>query len=189
LLSFGVHPWYADKLNDTTFEILNQCLKHPSAVAIGECGLDKLKGPSMNKQIDILNQQALLAQSMQKALIIHCVKAWPELFYTLRDIQTPIVLHGYSGSLSVTKLALNFPNLYFSIGRLRKNEWTKMQENFRCIPLNRILAENDVSGVALAEIYGSIERLSGFTSENLNTCIQENFQRVFGSIRFAPNFS
>lgn len=189
LLSFGIHPWYADRLNDKTFELLTRCLKHPSAVAVGECGLDRNRGPALEVQIQTLMRQAEVAQSTEKAIIIHCVKAWSELLRALRDIHTPIVLHGYSGSPATTRQALDHPDIYFSIGRIRDSEQTKMQENLKMIPLNRILAENDVSGIPLAEIYTNLQKLIGCSSEKLKNSIQENFQRVFGSIRFAPNFS
>jgi len=50
--SCGIHPWYSED-SDTQMAYLNEIASHPSIVAIGETGLDRLKGPSFDVQIPV----------------------------------------------------------------------------------------------------------------------------------------
>ena len=56
VLSYGIHPWYADKEPDE--EVLD------TVSVIGEIGLDKVKGPSMERQKQVFKRQ-LVARSVQ----------------------------------------------------------------------------------------------------------------------------
>ncbi len=44
--SCGIHPWYSED-SDTQMVYLNEIASNPRIVAIGETGLDKLKGPHL----------------------------------------------------------------------------------------------------------------------------------------------
>ena len=49
--------------------------KDSKIVAIGETGIDLLKGGALHKQIDIFMQHVNISERLAKPLIIHCVKA------------------------------------------------------------------------------------------------------------------
>ena len=45
LYSAGIHPWWTARADvHALFEGLQQLLRHPAVVAVGECGIDHLRG-------------------------------------------------------------------------------------------------------------------------------------------------
>ena len=48
--SVGLHPWHVDAIWQQQLELLRQDLRLPNVVAIGECGLDMVKGPELSLQ-------------------------------------------------------------------------------------------------------------------------------------------
>ena len=50
--SCGIHPWYSED-SDNQMKYLIEIAPDPRIVAIGETGLDKLKGPSFEVQIPV----------------------------------------------------------------------------------------------------------------------------------------
>lgn len=98
-LSAGIHPRYIYNVKEQLAE-LESILSRPEVVAIGEAGLDKLARTSMDIQHELFVAQALLANKMNKPLLIHCIKAWPELIAVRRAVQphTPWIIHGFRGN-------------------------------------------------------------------------------------------
>ena len=67
--SVGLHPWFLTKENnEKDFEKLAQLIENQNIIAIGECGLDKLRGESLDFQINIFTKQIQLAESIQKLM-------------------------------------------------------------------------------------------------------------------------
>ncbi|MDD4386069.1 MAG: TatD family hydrolase, partial [Bacteroidales bacterium] len=80
LYTIGLHPWESDRLNLQDFiEIIQAYLRLDSIIGLGEVGLDKLRGGSLEIQREILIKQISLAYKVQKPVVVHCVKAWNEL--------------------------------------------------------------------------------------------------------------
>lgn len=97
--SYGIHPWYISNAEEQ-LAALRRLIARPDAVAIGEAGLDKLADSSMETQREVFIAQARLAEETGKPLIIHCVKAWPELVACLKEIrpERPWIIHGFRGN-------------------------------------------------------------------------------------------
>ena len=83
--SVGIHPW------DTTAPVTLSALKalvtdarSERTVAIGEAGLDRLRGGDMSLQAAVFMFHARLARRLHKPLIIHCVRAYDELLRLAR---------------------------------------------------------------------------------------------------------
>lgn len=101
LMSVGVHPWNAGRVNEETMAKLAVWLKDERVVAVGEVGLDRLKGPEMDLQQDVFRKQILLASQMAKPLIIHCVRAFDLLLKAKKEMPaegTQWILHGFRGN-------------------------------------------------------------------------------------------
>ena len=81
LFHFGLHPWQADTFEAANFEHqLKLALQNPNFVALGECGLDKLKGPTLSQQKDVFRAQLELANKHQIGIIIiHCVRTYSDI--------------------------------------------------------------------------------------------------------------
>ena len=98
--SVGIHPWELTEANaDTLWESLQKAVEDKRVVAIGECGLDKLKGASLDLQIALFKKEALLAEAYSIPLVIHCVKAFNELILLKKEIKPlqPWIIHGFRG--------------------------------------------------------------------------------------------
>ncbi|WP_316790509.1 TatD family hydrolase [Pedobacter frigoris] len=98
-VSVGLHPWYANMERfDADFERLSEATQRPNVKMIGECGLDRLKGEPLPDQILMLEKQIVLAERVRKPLILHCVRAFPELM-AVKDkmkVNVPMIIHGFN---------------------------------------------------------------------------------------------
>ncbi len=102
--SCGIHPWYSED-SETQMAYLTEIASDSRIVAIGETGLDKLKGPSLEVQIPVFKKHIELSERLGKPIIIHCVKAWEELLRVKKESNPtqPWVIHGYRGKPELTK--------------------------------------------------------------------------------------
>lgn len=99
--STGIHPWYIHIYNvQEQLAELESVITHPQIVAIGEAGLDKLAEAPISIQQEVFLAQALLAEKVNKPLIIHCVKAWTELIAARKSVKPhmPWIIHGFRGN-------------------------------------------------------------------------------------------
>ena len=106
-LSVGLHPWNVSTGWQETFSLVRAAALDERVWAIGECGLDKVRGEALSLQIEAFRAQALLAEEVHKPLVLHCVKAYDELLEVRREVvlmckqrsccPQPWVLHGFRG--------------------------------------------------------------------------------------------
>jgi TatD DNase family protein len=92
----GVHPHEARYGIDG----LDELLRHPSCVAVGECGLDFHYDHSpRDVQAEVFAAQIGLANGSDLALVIHTREAWEETFDILDREGTPArtIFHCFSG--------------------------------------------------------------------------------------------
>ena len=69
------------------------------ADALGEAGLDTLKGPSLAVQRQYLHALLALASDCGKPVVFHVVRAFPELLKEVRFFgKIPKLLHGFRGN-------------------------------------------------------------------------------------------
>lgn len=171
--SCGVHPWYSEDA-EPQLKFLKEVASDNRIVAIGEAGLDKLKGPSLDIQQEVFEQQIQLSEQLQKPLIIHCVKAWDRLLqlYRKRDPKQTWIIHGYRGKPELTRQLLAH-GFMFSVG----DKYNK--ESLRLIPLDRLFCETDVSDVSIGEIYEDVAEALDITTETLASHIKTNVKQIF----------
>ena len=98
--TIGHHPWWATKpLTPFEIENLEAKLQNPFALAIGECGLDKLKGATKTIQEKVFYQQIMLANKLGAPLIVHCVRQYDQILHFKKNMDIP---HGLFMDLGVT---------------------------------------------------------------------------------------
>ena len=73
--SVGIHPWSTSTVGDDDFRLLEAAARHPQVVAIGECGIDRLRGADVERQRIIFERHIALSEQLRKPLIVHEVKA------------------------------------------------------------------------------------------------------------------
>ena len=173
--SVSIHPWTLTEENaDIQWETLHESIKDKRIVAIGECGLDKLKGPSMELQTAIFKQEAALAENCSLPLIIHCVKAFNELIQLKKEISPcqPWIIHGFRGKLPLTLDCIRH-GFYLSIG-------SRFQADaLKAIPLDRLFIETDESEESVRSIYHRIAEVKRISLEELAEAINKNVRKVF----------
>lgn len=101
--SVGIHPWDTMEFSDEVFEQFLRDLDDERVVAVGECGLDALRGAPLHIQEEIFLRQAHVAAERRLPVIIHCVKAVHRLLalapeaHQLSHAGAPWILHGFRG--------------------------------------------------------------------------------------------
>ncbi len=98
--SVGIHPW--DTTEPITLEALKKLVaaaRDPRTVAIGECGIDRLRGGDIELQQRLFEFHAGLAERVGKPLIIHNVRADDLLAASMRRISPSQewIIHGFRG--------------------------------------------------------------------------------------------
>ena len=173
--SIGIHPWFLTEDNaESQWKALQKHISHPSVIAIGEGGLDKLKGPDMELQIKLLKQQVTLSEEKSLPLIIHCVKAFNELIQLKKELRPhqPWIIHGFRGkeALAIDCIRHGF---YLSYGE-------HFQESaLKATPQEKLFIETDESEVPIQEIYQSIALVHGIGLQELKESIKKNVKEVF----------
>ena len=127
-VSLGLHPWYltANNLNDQIAR-MEEKIGYPSVKLIGECGFDKLKGPTMDVQKEAFKRQLEIAEKYNKPVIIHCVRAFDELIAFKKNFKpsVPLIVHGFNKHPNLGKQLLDHGFLLsFGSSILRENNPT-----------------------------------------------------------------
>lgn len=173
--SAGIHPWDSAGIPD--FEALREQLLMPSTVAVGEAGLDALRGPDIGRQIDIFKAQIEVSESLGLPLIIHCVRASHHLLSLrarLRPLQ-PWIFHGFRGGAAAARQLLD-AGLYLSLG-------PKFNKEAACvIPDGCLLIETDDD--QLMTIEEVARRVSAVRGSDVTSGVTELATAIFsGAMR------
>lgn len=178
--TYGIHPWFLDESNHENFmqSVYNK-IGLPGIIAVGEAGFDKLRGPSMNLQRRVFEQQALLAEEKQLPVIIHCVKAWDEILAVHKDLkpQMPWMIHGFRGSSQLAGQLLS-KGMYLSVWfnfAIRKESAGLL----RYLPGDRMFLETDGADIDIRELYWKASADRDITIDELKSVIYNNFFNLF----------
>ena len=167
--SAGIHPWYADVAQ---LPVLETITAHPNVVAIGETGLDKLASTPLNQQEELFVAQIKLAEKRRKPLIIHCVKAWPELLHIRKQFtaDVPWIIHGFRGNGELGSQLIR-AGFYLSFG---------LHFHFDALhaawKTHRLYAETDDAEISIESVYQQISSQLSITEEALSLEILENIR-------------
>lgn len=180
--SIGLHPWhFSDSTAEIRWEELVRSMYLPRVMAIGECGLDKLKGASWEVQINMLRRQIRLANFVGKPLILHCVKAWQEIQQVLEEekVEVPVIFHGFQKN-SVLANQLVEKGYYLSFGKALERQ--NVKEVFAGLPMNHVFLETDEAALEIDQVYEWAAEASGIEINSLALQIKQNAKQVFGPV-------
>lgn len=172
--SVGIHPWKTmESPSPEEWDILGRSAEADNVVAIGEAGIDTLKGGPMFRQLEVLRRQIEISERALKPLIIHDVKAHDVLVGLRRDLnpEQPWVIHGFRGKPSVAQMLLN-AGMYLSFGEKFNPESLTLSLTQE----GRTLAETDESPLSIREI---ISPLSDSAGRDLTNEIAANTNNLF----------
>ena len=174
--SIGIHPWSANEVIEETKYLGS--LSNLNCIALGEIGLDKLKGPEICIQIEIFEKQIEWSEKFELPVIIHCVKAWNELKVLKRKLKPnqPWVFHGFS-KIGILDEVLD-EGLFVSFGkRILIDE--KLLTCATKIPNEKVFFETDDTKCDIEEIYRAFAKAKQITLQDLKEIQFNNFKRVF----------
>ncbi|MCD7969207.1 MAG: TatD family hydrolase [Alistipes sp.] len=176
--SAGIHPWDAGSTDDGKLAGFLEYLETADIAAVGEAGLDKVKGGDMERQQEVFRKQIEIAARRKLPVIVHCVKAYNELFGIVRDYPgTPFILHGYTGSPEQTARALDC-GCYISAG-LRSVRSPKTVQALQTVPADRIFTETDEADIPVRIVYERLAEIKNVQINELSDIINDNFNRLF----------
>lgn len=105
--SVGLHPWDVGEDYERRLSVLRCVAGYDNVWAIGECGMDKVRGGAFPLQIEVFKIQVGVSEEVKKPLIVHCVKAYDELLAIRKEHvdrckgcgrePLPWILHGFRG--------------------------------------------------------------------------------------------
>ena len=155
--------------------MLEAAARHPQVVAIGESGLDRLRGGDIECQERAFVKHVTLSEMLDKPLIIHEVKAVDSILGLRRDLRPSQkwVRHGFRGNANVAKM-LTDKGLYLSFG------YKFQVETVKSVSLDRLLIETDDSKLPIGAIAEKIATARGISVDDLLAVVVENTRNVFG---------
>lgn len=177
----GLHPWHADLMNQKEIKNrLEKLIQNKSIIAVGETGIDKLKGPSVDKQIDVLKAHIDVADKCKVPLIIHSVKAHNEILKLKIDSKSkvPWVIHHFNGS---KQMALDFieHGFYLSVCYHIDQKNSRLSEYISKLPIDRIFLETDDFDVDIKYLYQVAAEKFGIGVDELKKQIIKNLNKLF----------
>ncbi len=118
-ICFGLHPWFLPNSWEEGVALLENWKKHPQFFSLGECGLDRAKGPHWDEQIDFFQRQLEWASQYNLPfIVIHSVRANPECWGLIKksSFKGKVVFHDYKDHSDFTDQLLRTERVYFSLG-------------------------------------------------------------------------
>ena len=90
-----LHPWRLPE-NFAPQEGLAERLRDFDA--LGEIGLDRLRGPKLPVQQEFLRAYLSLACELEKPVVLHVVRSFPEIMAMLKTCPLRVMIHGFRGT-------------------------------------------------------------------------------------------
>ena len=139
VMSVGFHPWHSQQPpTEEMWTRFEELARDERVVAIGECGIDMMRGGELFRQIEIFAHQAEVAERVGKPLIIHNVKAQQQLIGMKKEMKptVPWIIHGFRGKPTVARMFLD-AGFYLSFGDKYN------PQSYEMTPPERRLTETD----------------------------------------------
>ena len=186
----GVAPSEVTTPGKDWIQTIEDSLKLPNVVAVGETGLDYYKQfGDKRTQIEMFITQLELAQKYNLPVIIHNREAGKDLFDVLKERipEKGAILHCYSEDAAYAKKCLETGlNVYFSFaGNLTYRNARNLHETVLEIPHDRILIETESPFMVPAEFRGKrtmpayLTSTAKFLAEMLEMDLEELSQQLW----------
>ena len=190
----GIHPEDCDKVSCGFLDELEQLSKNEKVVAIGEIGLDyHYEGFSREKQLEVFEQQLILAQKLDLPVVIHSRDATKDCMEMLRKYKPNGVVHCFSGSAETAKEIVSLGMYIGFTGVLTFKNARKAIEACNVIPTDRLLLETDCPYMAPVPFRGmrcdstmikftaeKMAEIKGVYPEKMQEICNNNAKRLFG---------
>lgn len=195
--ALGLHPVFIEQHQTDDIKKLEQFVKQASPVAIGEIGLDfYLKDLDKDKQLDLFEQQLLIAKKHDLPVILHVRKAHDQVLQILNTIKVKGgFCHAFNGSL---QQAEKYVQLGFKLGfggTLTYANSKKIHVLAKTLPLESIVLETDAPDMVVESHRGqrnspvyiieSLNALASIRKQDVNDIAQQTTQNANDVIHFS----
>ena len=183
LHSRGIHPWHIDENYKLKLHELETDLQHPSCLALGEIGLDKVCTTDFNLQRKLFIKQIEYSEKYNLPVIIHCVKASNELFQLKKEIKPSQkwIWHGFN-KVHLLQQTLDIEIIPSFGEAILHNE--SLRNELANLESRQFLLETDTSTLSIETIYKTVAQLRNQTIESLQKEQINNWYYIFNSINY-----
>ena len=176
--SVGFHPWdNVENLTDSDFDLLRQCAGHPQVLAVGETGIDRLRGGHLVEQGEAFVRHLQLAHALGKPVVVHNVRSTQDILDVRRSVRlegVPLVIHGMRGNANVARTLLD-AGCYLSYGPRFNPEALKIT------PPHRLLIETDDSDTPITTVASLVAQTLHLTVDEITSTATANTQQLLMS--------
>ncbi|MEX1189195.1 MAG: TatD family hydrolase [Bacteroidia bacterium] len=179
-LSAGIHPWWIERSTFSNLNNLQELMYCPNVIALGECGIDRAKGPEIPVQLKVLEEQLELSKAFSKPVIMHVVKAYSDLPPLMKKYQFTGIIHGFKGNHYEAEMLIDH-GFKLSFGyRLRLE--SNLTHVFKSLKADSVYLETDIKPLIISDMYELAAGLRGMSIEELKEQINRNFERDFSLV-------
>jgi TatD DNase family protein len=193
--ALGLHPHQAGEIGADDLTELEELLAHPTAVAVGEAGLDHYRDYApRDRQLELFRAQAALAARLEKPLVVHSRAAEAETGAVLAALpeRTRVILHCFS-SPGLLAPALEHRWYVSFAGNVTYPNAAELRTAAAHVPPDRLLAETDSPYLTPQPVRGrrnepanvlhtlaALAEVRDTESDELGREIEANATRAFG---------
>ena len=195
--AIGFHPSDIAKVDDNSFEILEELAKSKKVIAIGEIGLDYYWDKDKNiqeKQQFFFKKQIELANKLDLPISIHCRDGIQDCLEILKNnkVNRGGVMHCYAGSVESAKEFIKLGFVLGFGGTVTFKNSVKPKEVIAAIPSDSYVLETDAPYLTPHPFRGQenhskymylirdmIAELRKCSKEQVEKDSSENFKRIF----------
>ena len=144
--ALGLHPYFMDQHREGDVAHLKRLCQASNPVAIGEFGLDfALAEGTFSKQIELCEQQFILAKELKLPVILHARKSYDEIAAMVRRLgfHQGGVVHAFSGSLQQGQALIKLGFLLGIGGAISHARALKLRKTLAQLPLDSLVLETD----------------------------------------------
>lgn len=178
----GIHPWDCTAV---PIEVVSR-LETMDIAAVGEIGLDTLRGGDISRQTQYFDAQLKIALRHRIPVIIHTVRASQQTVTAIRKSGmdgTKVIIHGFSGG---EKNYLLFRNEGYTVSfGLRSLLSPACREVIKAANDGAFLLETDADDKCgdnpntIESVYEQVAELRGCDTERLRRVVYETYERIF----------
>ncbi|MDP4143577.1 MAG: TatD family hydrolase [Bacillota bacterium] len=157
----GIHPEYANIVDNKVIDELRQLASNPKVKAIGEIGLDYYyeDGPDKETQKKAFKMQMNLARELKLPVVIHDRDAHGDTLEILKEYSdVKGVVHCFSGSVEFARECLKLGYYLGFTGVVTFKNAKRVLEVVEEVPLDRMLVETDCPYMAPTPFRGKRNR-------------------------------
>lgn len=171
--SVGLHPWNSNNFSETDFNLISEIANDESVIAIGETGVDRLRGASEALQEEMFTRHVLLSEIVKKPLILHVVKSIDTILSIKNSLkpQQPWIWHGFRGNPHQMQQIISM-GISISFGEHFNPESAKF------IPKQYLLIETDCSKFPINEIANKIAKARNENPGAILQMASANLQQI-----------